>query len=388
MQADADVRAVTAKIAGDYNSVPYKPLSKGSPGLDPALLFGLAGVYGDFPMRRDMDVLDLGCGSGGQLLRLGGLTTGRILGVDISRVACDDAIRQCKPLGSRCAIHCADLLDFDLATLGQFDLIYLLGVYFVVPDAVQKRLLEVIAACLKPGGVAVISYYTGEVWRQYDAMRKTVHAVVDRTTAPAEQIKAARRCLQDMAAAPGQKAMTTRIITHALAGDETALFHEIMGEVHAHATTTAFEEALAPAGIHFLNWLQPGPFASPDPKARAAAADRGSQGGYLYGVFGKYDPALPADWSKISWITGLRRAGASAYGIPVFRDTAASGTVEVMNTSTAAALDVLARGPVAWTDIQKALAAQPAGLAYLAAVKRDFLTYWQAGQITPLAGAA
>lgn len=383
--AAAEVRAVTAKIADGYNRVPYKPKGKGSPGLDPYLLFGIAGTYGSFPLRRDIDVLDLGCGSGGQLLRVGEQTAGRLVGIDISRVACNDARRQCAPFGGRCTIHCSDLFDLDPADLGQFDLIYLLGVYLVVPPAVQSRLIEVLTACLKPGGVAVISYYAGDVWRLMDTMRQAVQAAVDRRTPSSEQLKAARRCVQEMAQT-GKNPALARLVEHSLKGDDATFFHEMMGPVLAEVRATDLEAALAPAGIHFLNWLQPGPFSSAtDPAARAAGADRVTQGGYHYGVFGRYDAAKPADWTHLSWITGLRRAGVTGYGIPVFNDTANGGRVEVANATTAAALDLLARGPSPWNTIQSAIMANPAGAAYLPSVKRDFLSLWASGALTPIA---
>ncbi len=386
--ADAEVRAISAKIAEGYNRVPYKPKGKGSPGLDPYLLFGIAGIYGDFALRGDIDVLDLGCGSGGQLLRVGGLTTGRLAGVDISRVACSDARRQCAPFGARCTIQCSDLFDLDTAGLGRFDLIYVLGVYLVVPPAVQRRLIEVLTACLKPGGVAVISYYAGDVWRHMDAMRKAVHATVDRRAPSSEQLKTARRCVQEMARNAGKSAVLARLVEHSLTGDEATFFHEMMGPVLAQVTATELETALAPAGIHFLNWLQPGPFSGvPDPAARAAAADRVTQGGYHYGVFGRYDPSGPADWNRLSWITGLRRAGVSGYGIPIFQDTASGGRLEVANSTTAAALDMLAHGPLQWNVILQAIMAHPAGATYLPSVKRDFLSFWGSGVLTPIAQA-
>lgn len=386
--ADAEIRAISAQIADGYNRVPFKPKGKGSPGLDPYLLFGIAGAYGDFALRGDIDVLDLGCGSGGQLLRVGGLTKGRLVGIDISRVACNDAKRQCAAFGARCTIHCSDLFDLDPASLGQFDLIYLLGVYLVVPPAVQQRLIEVLTACLKPGGVAVISYYAGDVWRQMDLMRKAVHAAVDRRAPSSDQLKTARRCVQDMAQNAGKSAVLTRLLEHSLKGDDATFFHEMMGPVLAEVKATELEAALSPAGIHFLNWLEPGPFSSiTDPAGRAAAADRISQGGYRYGVFGRYDPAKPADWGHLSWITGLRRAGVSGYGIPIFHDTATGGRIEVANSTTAAALDMLARGPVQWNVILQAIMAHPAGATYLPSVKRDFLSFWASGVLTPIAQA-
>lgn len=384
--SDIDVRAVTNKIAEGYDLVPYNPNGTGSPGLDPSQVFGVAALHGDFPVRADFDVLDLGCGGGGQLLRAAAQTTGRLVGIDISRAACDEAGSRCAVLGSRCRILHADLLDLNIAGLGTFDLIYLVGVFYVVPPAVQKRLVETLEACLKPGGIVMLSYYSPPIWRSIDALRRSIHAAIDLSAPPAERIRAARSHIESAVRdRPGD--ISERIITHALTCDVPTFFHEMLGPVLAPVSTVTLEETLGAAGIHFLNWVFPGPFAHmAAPAARAQAADRMPGGGYHYAVFanGTGIGGIDAAWTYVQWQTRLRRAGASGFGLAIFADPASGQALEIPNSTTAQMLDALAAGPRPWAVLLDAMAALPSGTAYAAAVKKDFLALWQQGAIAPL----
>lgn len=381
-----DAREVTAKIAEGYDLVPYNPNGTGSPGLDPSHLFGVAALYGEFPGRGDIDVLDLGCGGGGQILRAAAQTTGRLVGLDISGAACAEAAGRCAALGSRCKILHADLLDLDVASIGTFDLIYLVGVYYVVPAAVQKLLVDAIAVCLSPGGVLMISYYSSPIWRSIDALRLSIHGAIDLTAPPAERIRAARRHVESIVE-NGKSDISAQITTHALTCDEPTFFHEMLGPVLAPVSTVALEETLGAAGIHFLNWIFPGPFAQvATPLARAQGADRMAGGGYHYAVFAKNAGVGGADasWNNVQWQTRLRRAGASQFGLAVFADPASGQGLEVANSATGRVLDMLAAGPRPWPWVYEEMAKQPSGTAYATAVKRDFLTLWQQGVVTPL----
>ena len=381
---DRDVRAVTASIAAGYDLVPYNPGGIGSPGLDPVYLFGLAALHGAVPLRQDIDVLDLGCGGGGQLLRVAAQCTGRVVGIDFSAAACAEARARSAGLGPRCQILQADLLDLDADSLGSFDLVYLVGVFYVVPQAVQARLLEVLSRVLKPGGIAVISYYSPEIWRAIDALRRSIAAAVDTAAPPAAVIAAARAHVKELVRT-GQGGIPALITNHALTCDEPTFFHEMFGPILAPVSATALENALGPSGIHFLNWMMPGAFADLSaPRARAHAADALPGGGYHYAVFAKGDAigGVAAAWDQVHWQTRLRRAGTSRSGHPVFTDPASGQGLDIPNPATARALDRLAGGPLPWRDIQQAMSAAPASDS--TAVKRDFLSLWLAGALTPL----
>lgn len=384
---DTGARAATARIAAGYDAVPYNPNGVGSPGLDLQYLFGVAALYGDIRLRRDVSVLDLGCGGGGQILRAAAATSGRIAGIDISRAAVEEATARCAPLGPRCVIRQADLLDLDPETLGVFDVIYLVGVYYVVPPPAQARLIEILSRCLAPGGIAMISYYSPDIWRSIDALRRSIRDAIDMSAPPRTRIDAARRHVAELART-GRGGISMNVLDHAQRCDEPTFFHEMLGELLAPVTTAGLEELLAPAGIHFLSWMFPGPYVHHEtPAARAAAADH-MPGGYHYAVFAKAPGLGAGAWTHVAWETRLRRAGASSFGLAVFADPASGQALEVPSSATAGLMERLAAGPTPWPDLQAVLESGPAGTAYTASVKRDFLTLWQRGALTPVAAGA
>lgn len=375
---NGDARAATARIAADYDLVPYNPEGVGSPGLDLSCLFGVAALYDNVPPRPHAAVLDLGCGGGAQLLRAAAETTGPLIGLDVSQAACAEARARCAHLGARCLIQQADLLDLDPASLGAFDVIYLVGVYYVAPPAVQARLIEILAHCLAPGGVALISYYSPEIWRSIDALRRALRQAVDMTLPPPERIAAARRHIETLRQA-GAAGIDPRIFEHALTCAPSTFFHEMLGERLAPVTTGELEALLAPAGIHFLNWMMPGDFGSlPAPVDRAAAADR-TPGGYHYALFAKGKGEGGA-WPHVRWHTPLRRAGMARFGLPFFADPRSGQGLTIANAGTAAALDRLAAGSCSWPEIEAGLGTTGADIA---GVKRDFLALWSQGAVTP-----
>lgn len=283
---------VNAKIAAAYDHVPYDPPA--SPGLDPAHIFAVAARYGFARDARDIDILDLGCGTGAQLERCADLTTGRLVGTDLSKTACERADARTARFGDRRRVICADVMGLSAADLGAFDLIYHVGVLYVTPPEVQRHLLTLIADALKPGGVAVISYYAGTIPLLMAGLHATLRASADPVAPPQEQIHKARAQVQAIAAtltrASGDQRLMSAVLQQVHNSPDVIFFHEMLNESFAALSTAALEAALAPQGVHFLNWMQPAPFeATASPRERAAAADAYTLagGGYFYGVFAK-----------------------------------------------------------------------------------------------------
>src|SRR5204863_144465 len=137
--------------------LPYE--TPADPRLKPRAVLGFGAVFG-CPGALD-DVLDLGCGTGVQLAQAGPEMTGRLVGADLSRENCRHTEEKLEAFGDRVWIHCGDILDLNPEELGQFDLIYAVGLIYAVPPAVRAQALALIGACLKPGGVALISHYAG-----------------------------------------------------------------------------------------------------------------------------------------------------------------------------------------------------------------------------------
>jgi SAM-dependent methyltransferase len=293
--SDDDVlRGLNTIIAGNYDQVPYD--EPASPGLDPEHIFALAARYNPARGHRDIDVLDLGCGTGTQLERVGNLTTGKLVGADLSQSAYVKAVTRTARFGARCRIHRADFMDLTADELGQFDLIYHVGVLYVTPPKVQRRLLGLIAECLKPGGIAVISYYAGTVPLLMAGLHKVLRAGADPGESPAEQVRTARAQIRvianTIAAQPGDHRLMGGVLQQVSGTQDTIFFHEMLNQSFGTLTTSALELMLGLHGVHFLNWMQPAPFEEDaSPKARAMMADAYTfaGGGYFYGVFQK-DP--------------------------------------------------------------------------------------------------
>jgi len=285
MTAESDLRAVNAKIAGSYDLVPYEaaPL----PAIDPERTFGLAALYTTTPRTADFDVLDLGCGTGSLMERIATLTRGRVVGTDLSQFACTRATGRGASFGSRYRVMCADFMDLDPTELGQFDLIYNIGVLYVTPPEVQKRILGLIAACLKPNGVAVISYYFGAHALQMAGLHEMLCLSVDAAAPPTVQVQQAKACLRDIAKSLAHREADNKsmlsVLQQAFMREDSVFFHEFLSQKSTAPSTSSLEIALGAGGVHFLDWMTPVPVGNLAlPHERGAMADAIDLGGGGY----------------------------------------------------------------------------------------------------------
>src|SRR5437868_2961867 len=117
---DSDFRAFHARIAADYDILPYEaPLD---PALEMHKVLGMGRLYGCGGAAHD--VLDLGCGTGLELARAGSQASGRLIGIDLSSKNCRKARARLAMFGNRAEIRTADILDLDGDHMGRFDVIY------------------------------------------------------------------------------------------------------------------------------------------------------------------------------------------------------------------------------------------------------------------------
>lgn len=388
----ADLRTVNAGIAAGYDIMPFDP--RIDPAIDPDRVLGVAALYGAAPSGNSaldgLDVLDLGCGTGVQLAHVGALTSGRLpgrlVGIDLSASACDRARERCRPFGERCLILKGDLAETDPASLGQFDLIYHVGVLYLTPPTVRARILALIAACLKPGGVAVISYFAGHGPMLMAGLNRILRAQDDPTAAPALRLAAARARIDELLGplerSPRNEIML-QVLGYARGCEDTLLFHEMLNQPLSAIPTAALEAALARDGVHFLNWIAPGPFGATtaaDERARIADAFDLTGGGYHYGLFAKTAGMARPDPRQVRWQTCLKRTNPGS-GPGAFNDPATGRSVNIAAPATAAMLDMLAGGDQSW---EKFSGDKFSGLADADSRARDVLALWQMGAMTPL----
>jgi SAM-dependent methyltransferase len=326
------VRPSSSRIAADYDAMAYEPPA--DPWLRPRVLLGFGAVFG-CPGGLG-DVLDLGCGAGVQLAEAGRETGGRLVGIDLSLANCRRAEAALAPFGDRVRLHCGDLLDFSSEALGQFDLIHAVGLVFAVPPEVRSHVLALIRACLKPGGVALVSHYAGAMSRSRSELHRLVRDAVPAGLAPMETVARGREAMAQIGAAEERLREAARLSASLI---DSTFFHEVFNPWCEPVAAAALDQALGPE-VRFLGHLD-SPVLKPDPAARALASDARDEegGGYHYALFGR--GARPPDLTAphVLWTTRLRPLGGGFY-------RNGGDTLSIAHAPTRAALDAIARRPL------------------------------------------
>jgi SAM-dependent methyltransferase len=141
-----------------YHQIPYLTVPMAQ--THPDRLASVASLFGMAPAPvTSCRVLEIGCGSGGNLLPMAYRLAGsRFTGIDLAETAVEEGRRTVAEL----AITNVDLIAMDLRdigpSMGEFDYIIAHGVYSWIPDDLRDRLLDVCRERLAPQGVAFISY--------------------------------------------------------------------------------------------------------------------------------------------------------------------------------------------------------------------------------------
>ncbi|MGE0666208.1 MAG: class I SAM-dependent methyltransferase [Sphingomonadales bacterium] len=288
-EAEDAARTVSRKIAADYDAYVYDPTPPG--GDFAARLFGAGALYGCAPAMGD--VLDLGCGTGRFLEVIARGLRGRAVGIDLSAAAVAQAKVNCATLGDRARIVQADILDVEPRDLGQFDLVCNVGVHYVVPPEVRRRLTQLAAACLRPGGLLLISYYVGPVMHARTALYRLLRAKDNPDAPPPERVAAARRHLKAVkgaAAGLRDQALIESIARSVLGLKDATLFHEVFNPLLEVLDTESVAADLAPWGLRFLTFANGGHHGGlgTSRERLSATADQDMlSGGYRYALFGK-----------------------------------------------------------------------------------------------------
>ena len=406
MQPAVPPRAVEARrinqlIADGYDAIFYDPPA--NPGLDPEHVFGLANLYGCArTIGRKFDALDLGCGAGRQLERIGAGNRGLLVGLDISARNCAAASQRLARFGARAQVMCKDILDVDGRHLGEFDLLILVGVLSVAPSAVQHALLDAVGHCLTPGGVAVLGYYAGAMPKLRAEIHARLRAVVDPADPASVQVRAARAALMAMPNEfppnSDERHCMETALRQTAAQSDTVFFHEVLNFEFYGLNTSLIEAELAPRGVEFLNYLPACDFGGLETsRDRAVAADAldAKMGGYRYAVFGNVgegSSAPPPRAPQIRWSSRLVYSGFGARyrGAANYRDPVNGMSTSVNRVETQAALDELGGGARNFAQLlggarnrlSKAGLKADAGMASM--ICEDLLHLTWAGFVAPL----
>lgn len=384
------MRTWNQSIAEAYDAVVFERPPRSF--LTPQSLLGFSALYGGTPTGGD--VLDLGCGTGLQLLAAGRQMPGRLVGIDISEEAVTRARGCCAQFGKRLDVRRADFLDLNASALGQFDLIYNIGVLYVTPAQVRPKILDLIAQCLKPGGTAVVSYYAGTWYLIRASVIRLLRAMDDQAAPVAARIAALRRGINELMgvipAESGQKELLLGILRQLAGTADDVLFHEALNPAFEVLDTPTLAAGLARHGVHFLGYMRGGWGETlPSSRERALAAGKCdfSAGGYRFAVFSLLPEGalgINVRSPEVRWQSTLRRYQTDGDWVTYTDDKVG---IRTDAPQTKALLDALELKPLGWNDIMAAVAPylDPAAMeAGLLTLDRELAKLWQHRFILPL----
>lgn len=242
-----------------YDTVPYPGTTY--PQSHPDRLASLATLYGLRPAPvDDCRVLELGCGTGENLLPLAlRFPRSSFHGVDLSRVQVAAAERSISELGLR-NLH---VEQADLSTLDEgpaYDYVIAHGVYSWVPPPVRAALLRVCRRHLAPQGVAYVSYNVLPGWHFRSVVREALLFHLQGVVEPRERVEQGRAMLEFLRAAIGDVNSAHRLVfdevarTIASNGEQerSLLFHDLLESENSPIHFTGFIEHATAQGLRFL----------------------------------------------------------------------------------------------------------------------------------------
>jgi len=239
--------------AYDAVSYPGSPFSQ----THPDRLATIAALYGlkTAPPGR-CRVLELGCGSGGNLIPMAYVLPGStFVGLDAAGSAIAQGQEQIAALGlANVTLVHADLLD--ASDLGTFDYVIAHGLYSWVPPSVQERVLAIASEVLAPNGVAYVSYNAFPGCHVRNAMRQMMRWHVRGIEEPAERISQARGLVRFLGEAapvrPVFSAILNETLEHQQKQLDAVLFHDDLAEINE---PLLFVDFIEHANRHRLKFL-------------------------------------------------------------------------------------------------------------------------------------
>ncbi len=387
--------SLAAEIGRAYDAMPYDGGAAQALGL--GALRGAAAALGLEPSPGPvLDVLDIGCGAAAQLFAAAQHSPGRMVGIDASADTCARARARGAHLGERWRILHGDAASVSAGELGQFDVIYLVGTAYVMPPPARAAALDLLARCLRPGGVAVVTAYAGLNGIARTRLAGILRAGNNPALPPEGQLALARANLRAIAAAVPEQGQATPFARATLAAMEAApdvvLFHEALGPVFDTLHATELEAALAPHGLAYLNHLPPLPLAPGTASALAArsadAWDFATGGGYRTMLFAR--PGAPGQglrYRGVVWRAALRQVPGPG-GTATFTDPSGRAAINPNTPWARAQLEALCAAPGTWQQLREAAAALMGGAApepasFDAGLDEILLLLWRQGMAQP-----
>lgn len=251
------VLTMTAAHADAYDEVTYPNFA--FPQTHPDRLASLGRLFGMTPAPVDCcRVLELACGNGGNLIPMAlGLPESKFVGVDRA----PQPIAKGKTTIAALGLNNIELLQLDIndikSQLGQFDYIIAHGLYSWAPPEVQDRVLMICSSCLRPQGIAYISYnaYPGCHLRKITRELMLFHT--KDTKHPAEQIAQARALINWLAASQSGTS-AYQVFLNEVRNDlnqklEAAIYHDDLAGINSPVYFHQFIDHAARYGLQFIS---------------------------------------------------------------------------------------------------------------------------------------
>src|SRR4030065_1365064 len=163
------------------------------PKTHPDNLATLAALFGMEPAQvNHCRVLDLGCGSGGNIIPMAfGLPHSEFLGIDLAEYPITQGQSMIHTLCLKnIVLRQMNIMDIS-ADLGQFDYIIAHGLFSWVPPAVQDKIFDICNNHLSPNGIAYVSYNTYPGYHLQSMWREMMRFHTTQFDEPKEQISEA-----------------------------------------------------------------------------------------------------------------------------------------------------------------------------------------------------
>ncbi len=211
----------------------------------------------------DCQVLELGCGAGGNLLPMAdSLPRSGFVGIDLSAQQIAIGREYLTVAGlTNVRMEARDILSLD-ASIGRFDFLIAHGVYSWTTEVVREKILALCRELLAPNGVAYINYNTYPGWHLQGMLRDMLYYHSQSFTDPSERVREARRMIeflyQTLPAPSTPFGGLVRAELDAIQRNSDAfLFHAYLNVVNQPFYLHEFQRRATAHGLRYLGDAEP-----------------------------------------------------------------------------------------------------------------------------------
>lgn len=215
-----------------------------------------------FAPFRACRVLDIGCGEGVNLMSMAlGAPASEFVGIDLAEAAIAQGRATAQASGlANVTLRAQDIMQAG-AGPGEFDYIVVHGVYAWVPAPVRAALMQLVGKCLRPDGLAFISYNVYPGCRMRQVLRDLLLDGTRGLDDPGEKLSAARAVLIRQIefwseADPLQKALIDEA-RDMLKRPPEVLFHDELGAIYEPQSVRDVIEAARAENLDYLGDAKP-----------------------------------------------------------------------------------------------------------------------------------